>query len=240
MMRLNLFIAKSGVTSRRKADLLIKEGRVKVNSKIILSPGLKITQKDSVFLDKKELKIKQNLYFIFNKPKGVTSTTFDRFAKSKVIDFLPKDLFKKDKRIYPVGRLDKDSCGLLILTNDGNLCYEITHPKFSIEKEYFVKVRGQFNDKLCQKANKGINDKGDKLAVDQIKIIKKDNLMTVCKVITHEGKKRHIRRIFESLGFFVLELKRVRIGRLNLGDIKPGKYKILSQEQIYSILFNKK
>jgi len=240
MMRLNVFIAKSGITSRRKADLLIKEGRIKVNNKVTLNPGLRITQSDTVILDKNELKIKPSLYFVFNKPKGVITTTFDRFAESKVIDFLPKDLLRKDERIYPVGRLDKDSCGLLILTNDGSLCYEITHPKFSIEKEYFVKVRGQFNDRLCQKAKKGINDKEDKLAVDQIKIIKKDNLMTACRVITHEGKKRHIRRIFEILGFPVIELKRVRIGRLNLGNIKPGEYKILSQEQIYSILFDKK
>jgi len=239
-MRLNVFIAKSGIASRRRADLLIKEGRIKVNNKVVLSPGLRVTPEDTVFLDKKELKTKQNIYFVFNKPKGVTTTTFDKFAKSKVIDFLPKDLLRKGERIYPVGRLDKDSSGLLILTNDGNLCYQATHPKFSIEKEYLLKVKGKLTSEACQKAKKGIVDEGDKLTVDRIKIVKKDSLMTTCSVVTHEGKKRHLRRIFKGLGFFVFELKRVRIGRLNLGNIEPGKYKTLSQEKIYSILFDKK
>ena len=135
-MRLNLFIAKTGVASRRGADLLIKSGKVIVNGKKTQEPYLQVDKCDNVKVNGKAVTINEYVYFIFNKPCGVITTLRDRFADKKVIDFFPKEF----KRIYPVGRLDKNSQGLIILTNDGDFCYRVTHPKFNLEKEIQAKI----------------------------------------------------------------------------------------------------
>ena len=163
-MRLNLFIAKSGYASRRKADCLIKGGKVKVNNQETLKPFLQVSNKDKVEVEGKVLRPKEHIYILFNKPKGVTTTLSDKFALKKVIDFFPR----KFKGIYPVGRLDKQSCGLLILTNDGDFCYRLTHPKFSIEKEYLVELKGQISSNDCQRAKKGLNLDGEHLKVSRL------------------------------------------------------------------------
>jgi len=222
-MRLNVFIAKSGYCSRRKAGVLIKEGKVRVKGKIIIEPFFDTSGLDKVEIGKTIISLKEHIYILFNKPKGVTTTLSDRFAKRKIIDFFPKEL----SGIYPVGRLDKDSSGLLILTNDGDLCYKLTHPKFRVEKEYLARLKGKFEAVDCQKAVKGLRDEGDYLKVDKIKVLKKEKDETLCAVIVCEGKKRHLRRLFKGLGFEVKSLVRVRIGKLVLGSLKPGRYKIL-------------
>ena len=145
-MRLNLFIARSGYTSRRKADALIKEGRVKVNRRPVKQPFFQVTAKDEVKVEDSLIAPQGGVYIIFNKPKGITVTLEDKFADKKIIDYLPRKFssncrsFKGGKRVYPAGRLDKNSQGLIVLTNDGKLCYRITHPKFAVEKEYFMKL----------------------------------------------------------------------------------------------------
>jgi 23S rRNA pseudouridine2605 synthase len=228
-MRLNLFIAKSGYTSRRKADRLIKEGKVKVNRRTIYEPFMKINKTDIVEINNQPLKPLGPIYIMFNKPKGVTTTRKDKFARYKVIDFLPQEY----KSVFPVGRLDKDSSGLLLLTNDGKLCYKLTHPKFCIEKEYEVVLDGVFKLCDCKKAKRGLYDGDDFLRLDAIKVIGDvKNHKTLCQVIVHEGKKRHLRRLFGKLGFRVEEIKRIRIGKLTLGDIAPGKYKIIDKATI--------
>lgn len=229
-MRLNLFIAKSGYASRRKADCLIKEGKVKVNNKEALKPFLQVSNTDKVEVEGKTLGLKEYIYILFNKPKGVITTLSDKFAHKKVIDFFPR----KFKGIYPVGRLDKQSCGLLIFTNDGDFCYRVTHPKFSIEKEYLVTLEGKLTPRDCQKTKKGLIVDGECLKVKNIKVLGISENTTLCKVVISEGKKRHLRRLFERLGFLVRELKRIRIGRLVLGSLKPGKYKVMEGRKIYS------
>jgi len=239
-MRLNLFIAKSGYASRRKADCLIKEGKVRVNAKEVLQPFLQVGNKDKVEVEHKLLRLKELTYILFNKPKGVTTTLSDKFALKKVIDFFPKEFFARSesasggKGIYPVGRLDKQSCGLLILTNDGDFCYRLTHPKFSIEKEYLVELRGRISPSDCQRAKNGLNLEGEHLKVKSIKILTSHGNETICKVIISEGKKRHLRRLFKALGFFVEELKRVRVGGLVLGNLETGEYRLIKGEKIYS------
>ncbi|NQT28686.1 MAG: rRNA pseudouridine synthase [Candidatus Omnitrophica bacterium] len=230
-MRLNLFIAKSGYISRRKADGLIKEGEVKVNNKKILKPFLQVSNKDKVEVGGKALRLKEHIYILFNKPKGVTTTLSDKFAFKKVIDFFPR----KFKGIYPVGRLDKQSSGLLILTNDGDFCYRLTHPKFSIEKEYSIELAGQISFGDCQRAKNGLNQDGEHLKVKSIRVLSSPENKTLCKVVISEGKKRHLRRLFKALGFPVRELKRVRIGRLVLGSLKTGEYRLIREEKIYSL-----
>lgn len=247
-MRLNLFISKAGVASRRKADILIKDGKVAVNAKVTREPFFSVEERDKVTVEEKLITLQKHIYVIFHKPCGVTTTLGDKFAPRKIIDFLPKEL----KGVYHVGRLDKNSCGLIILTNDGNLCYHLTHPKFEIEKEYLVKVTGKIMTEVdCDKAKQGIEDKGDFLKVKDIEILKQnksrpflqdiekelDKNESFAKVIICEGKKRHLRRLFRGLGFTVKHLERVRIGRLKLGNLKQGEYRLIEKEKIYS-LFN--
>ena len=229
-MRLNLFIAKSGYASRRKADSLIKEGKVKVNNEEAVKPFLQVDSKDKVEVEGKILRPKEHIYILFNKPKGVTTTLSDKFALKKVIDFFPK----KFRGVYPVGRLDRQSCGLLILTNDGDFCYRLTHPKFSIEKEYLVELKGQISSNDCQRARNGLNLDGEHLKVKSIRVLNNKENKTLSKVVISEGKKRHLRRLFKALGFPVKELKRVRVGRLVLGSLKTGKYRLIEGKKAYS------
>lgn len=239
-MRLNLFIAKSGYASRRKADCLIKEGKVRVNNEEALKPFLQVGNKDKVEVEGKTLRLKEHIYILFNKPKGVTTTLSDKFAFEKVIDFFPKKFFARSesafggKGIYPVGRLDRQSCGLLILTNDGDFCYRLTHPKFSIEKEYLVELKGQISPHDCQRAKNGLNLDGEHLKVKSIRVLSSRENRALCKVVISEGKKRHLRRLFTALGFPVGELKRVRVGGLVLGSLKTGKYRLMEGKKIYS------
>ena len=223
-MRLNRFIAKSGVCSRRKADLLIKTGKVSINGRKVIEPFFDVKLVDQVKLDNKTLKFQEFAYVLLNKPKGVTSTLSDRFAAIKVIDLLPD----KFKNLYPVGRLDKASCGLLLMTNDGDLCYKLTHPKYSVEKEYWVELDKVIGPGECRKAKRGVRDEADLLRVKDIKPLKG----LLYKVIVSEGKKRHLRRLFKALGFRVKGLTRVRMGRLKLGSLALGKYRVLTKQEL--------
>jgi len=229
-MRLNLFIARSGYASRRKADYLIEEGKVKVNDKEVFQSFLQVRNKDKVEVEGKALRPKEYIYILFNKPKGVTTTLSDKFALKKVIDFFPR----KFKGIYPVGRLDRQSCGLLILTNDGDFCYRLTHPKFCIEKEYLVELKGQISPGDCQRAKNGVTLEGEHLKVKSIRVLSSQENKALCRVVISEGKKRHLRRLFKALGFLVRELKRVRTGRLVLGSLKTGKYRLIEGKKMYS------
>jgi len=220
-MRLNVYIAKSGLASRRKADSLISGGEVTVNGRGVNKPFYQVKENDKVRVSGKRLELKKHIYLLFNKPKGVTTTLNDRFAEKTIADFIPKQF----QGIYPVGRLDKNSSGLLILTNDGDFCYQLTHPKFSVEKEYLVSLRGILTVSDRQKTKQGVRDEGELLRVKKIKVLRKDNENTLCKVIITEGKKRHLRRLFKQLGYSVGELQRVRMGSFSLGSLKPGQYK---------------
>ncbi|MFZ2385585.1 MAG: pseudouridine synthase [Candidatus Omnitrophota bacterium] len=227
-MRLSLFVAKSGYASRRKADILIEDGQVEVNGIVVREPYFQVDPGDIVKARGKKLTISEKIYLAFNKPEGVTTTLQDKFAEKKVMDFIPQ----KFNGVFPVGRLDKNSSGLLILTNDGDLCYRLTHPKFFVEKEYFIRVCGLMPDNVCLLAKKGIIDEGEHLKAKFVKIVKRDKQSTVCEVVVCEGKKRHIRRLFSGLGFPVMELRRIRIDRLLLGDLKSGEYRVISKEMI--------
>ena len=234
-MRLNVYIAKSGISSRRKADALIAGGSVSLNGVIVRQPFVCVGDSDDVAVNGLSLKQKDDIYLAFHKPAGVTSTKKDRFAKKTIVDYLPK----KFQCRFPVGRLDKDSSGLLILTNDGRACYGLTHPKFMVEKEYVLLLKGMLAPADCLKAKTGVIDDGDLLKAKEIKVIRKSLNSTLCRVVVCEGKKRHLRRLFQVLGFRVLELLRVRVGAVTLGKIKPGAYHIISKQLVYkNILFD--
>jgi len=224
-MRLNLYIAKAGIASRRRADELIKSGKVTLNNRKVDKPFIQVGSDDTVRISGKLLKPKEYTYLLFNKPKGVTTTLSDKFAAKTIADFIPKQY----KGVYPVGRLDKNSSGLLILTNDGDFCYRLTHPKFLIEKEYLVKLKGALTVSDRQKAKIGVKDERELLTVKKIKVLKKSQDNTLCKVIITEGKKRHLRRLFKQLGYPVIELKRLRVDKLTLGNLRPGKCRRLGE-----------
>jgi 23S rRNA pseudouridine2605 synthase len=235
-IRINKFLSQAGVASRRAVDKLIEEKRVKIkvgSSLVVAKVGDKVDpDKANVLVNNKPLIIKKDLiYYAVNKPVGYTSSARETYADKLVVDLVPSA-----PRVYPVGRLDKNSHGLIILTNDGDLANELTHPRFEHEKEYEIKIKST-NEKLKSKIfklKKGIKlqegtakfDKFDTLNIDE-----KRNISDI-KVVLHQGWKRQIRRMCEKVGLEVLDLKRTRIGKLKLEDLEEGKYIIFKKTDI--------
>ena len=228
-MKLNLFISRSGFCSRRDAADLVKNGKVTVNGNVVTEPWTEVTEADAIKIAGKKLNEEKKVYILFNKPKGVTTTSEDKFAEKVITDFVPKSF----GRVYPVGRLDKPSRGLIILTNDGELCHRFTHPKFEIEKEYLVTVDGEVDDSLEKRLKKGVEDEGEILKVRSADIRKRWSGRVQIRVVVCEGKKRHLRRLFERLGCKVFDLTRTRIGNITLGDLKEGRFKLVDKKFIY-------
>lgn len=228
-MRINKLIAQSGYCSRRKADELIKNSKVCVNGTILLDLSYQVNDGDIVEVEGKKIRKKEEkVYIAINKPVGYTSTVKDKFANKKVVD-----LIKSNTRVYPVGRLDKDSHGLLILTNDGDLTYELTHPKFEHKKVYEVLVKGKPTKNKIQELKNGIILDGYKLKKSNIEFISnvKDN--TKYMVTIYEGRNRQIRRMFDYINHPVLDLKRVQIGNYKMdGNLKSGEYVLLKRKDL--------
>lgn len=244
-VRLNKFISDSGICSRRHADKLILWGRVQVGKKVVRELGTKINpEKDKVFVDDERVRGKEeNVYYILNKPKGYITTAFDPFGRRKVTDLVPSKI-----RVYPVGRLDWDSSGLLILTNDGKLAHKLMHPKYEKEKEYQVRATNQeikktrnqkysvLNIKYLDLLKKGIRLKEGLARADKVKLISSDNGLLTFYIVLHQGWNRQIRRMCEKIGLEVLDLKRIRIGKLKLGDLREGKWRKMDEREIKKYL----
>ena len=228
-MRINKFIAQSGYCSRRKADELIKYSKVCVNGTILLDLSYQVNDGDIVEVEGKKIsKKEEKVYIAINKPVGYTSTVKDKFADKKVVD-----LIKSNTRVYPIGRLDKDSHGLLILTNDGDLTYELTHPKFEHKKVYEVLVKGKPTKNKILELKNGIILDGYKLKKSNIEFIAnvKDNIKYM--VTIYEGRNRQIRRMFDYINHPVLDLKRVQIGNYKMDDnLKSGEYVLLKSKDL--------
>ena len=233
-IRLNKFIASSGCCSRRKADELIKAGKVKVNGKIIKELGLKINpEKDKVEVEGKKIKPQEEkIYIKLYKPRGyLTQLGKDKFGRKTLTDLF-KEIGIKEK-VFPVGRLDYDSEGLLILTNDGDFANLIMHPKNKIQKTYLVEVKGRVNLEKFNKMKKGKHlEDGTYLKPDELKIIKKKRNSTILEITIHSGQKRIIRRYMKEFGHPVLRLTRTRIGNINLGDLKAFKWAKLDKKEV--------
>ncbi|MBN1527011.1 MAG: rRNA pseudouridine synthase [Candidatus Omnitrophica bacterium] len=233
--RLNVCIARAGLCSRRKADLLIKDGKVEVNGKVVREPWRDVSGSDTISVGGKPLRSEKHVYMVLNKPKGVTSTVADKFAERTVVDLVPK----KSGRVYPAGRLDKDTSGLMVVTNDGELCYGLTHPKFEIEKEYVATVDGKLDRSALERMAKGVLDEGELLKAKSVRAERSYGARTEARVIISEGKKRHIRRMFKCIGHRVLELRRVRIGSLRLEGLKEGEHKEIDGDMAYRLLLGR-
>ncbi|NMC35640.1 rRNA pseudouridine synthase [Candidatus Beckwithbacteria bacterium] len=230
-IRLNKYLAGLGVASRRAIDQLIEQGKVLVNDKQAVV-GQKIDPKtDKVLVNGKPVDQQPELaYFLFHKPKGILSTTKDTHFRKTVLDMV-----KVPYRLFPVGRLDKDSEGLILLTNDGELAYKLTHPKFHVPKTYHVTVLGRVNSHVLQNLKSGVDLEDGKTKPAQVKILSQIPHHTVLEIVLYEGRKRQIRRMCSVLHLHILRLIRVKIGNLELGDIKPGKLKRLSQKEVYKL-----
>lgn len=227
-MRLNKYIAECGVCSRRKADALIAEGRVSVNGKKVVELGTEVKEKDSVFLDgKKILPVAHYEYIMLNKPKGCVTTFSDDKGRKTVYDYL-----NADRRLVPVGRLDYDSEGLLLFTDDGELTFRLTHPSSAIPKTYIVKIEGGISESDLAILRKGATYEGVKYSRCKVKLLGEENGMSRLEVVITEGKNREIRNMFAAVEKNVVFLKRTAIGELRLGGLGRGAKRELNEYEI--------
>ncbi|GAB5046676.1 pseudouridine synthase [Thermodesulfovibrio sp. TK110] len=229
MKRLQKILSDFGIASRRKAEELIKEGRVTVNGEIAHLGQKADPEKDYIKVDGKLLiKPEPKVYYAFYKPRKVITSLIDPQGRPTIKNFLKRIKF----RVYPVGRLDYDSEGLLILTNDGELAYRIMHPSSKIEKTYLVKVDGIIEPETIEKLRKGIKIEG-KLAVPvSVNFLRKLKANSWIKITLHEGRKRQIRKMLERVGHPVIRLIRISIDGVKLGELKPGEYRALTKKEV--------
>ncbi len=229
-MRLQKYIANAGITSRRKAEELILQGRVKVNGKIVKELGTKVNPDvDVVFVDEKQIKMQEKkVYILLNKPEGYVTSLRDSHNDKIVLD-LVKEI---KERVFPVGRLDKDTSGLLILTNDGDMAYKLTHPSHEVWKKYIALVKGHPSNNEIEKLKKGVNIDGRKTSEAYVKLIKKHSKTAVLEISIHEGRNRQVRKMCDYIGHPVIKLKRVAIGHIKLDGLEEGKWRYLNKEEI--------
>ncbi len=228
--RLQTILAHAGVASRRHAAALIEGGKVTVDGRCVTERGFRVDpDMHEIVVEGKRLPGEEKkCYFLFNKPAGVVSTAQDTHASSKVTDFF-KDI---DARLYPVGRLDKNTTGILIMTNDGRLTHRLAHPSYVIEKEYRVTAFPRLSDVDLKRLKRGIEIDGKLTARCSIKFIGEKNGAAVYTVKLHEGRNRQIKRMFETAEAKVLELERFRYAGLELGSLKPGAFRRLTKKEV--------
>jgi len=229
-IRLNKFLSQTGIASRREADRMIVEGRVRVNGRTIQVLGYKIDDaRDRVEVDGKRVKKDENLiYLMLNKPSGYLVTLKDPFRRPTIKDLLPN----LKKKVFPVGRLDYDSEGLILFTNDGELAYRLTHPRFKVKKTYLVRVTGSPDSTNLSRLERGILLEGRKTAPARISRLSDSPKRTLLRIEIHEGRKREVKRMCEAIGHRVLKLKRIGFAGLALGKLTNGNYRFLHQREI--------
>ena len=228
-MRINKYIAQAGVASRRKADELIENGNVKVNGAVLREPGYDVQEGDRVTVNGREISGAQKMeYVLINKPLGMVTTVEDDKDRLTVMDVV-KDI---DARLFPVGRLDYNTSGALIMTNDGELAYRLTHPKHEVYKTYRALVSGVLSNERAARLRRGVDIGGFVTSPAKVKIIRGTQHSTLVEIAIHEGKNRQVRKMFAAVGNPVQELERVAIGDIRLGRLKPGHYRKLTREEI--------
>jgi 23S rRNA pseudouridine2605 synthase len=228
MERIQKYIARCGVTSRRKAEELIKQGKVKVNGELIKDIILVDPERDIVEVNGKIIKPEEKkVYIMLNKPIGYVTTVKDEKGRRTVLD-----LIDVKERIYPVGRLDYDTSGLLILTNDGDFAYKLMHPSKEVDKVYIAEVEGIPTEKELEMFRNGLKIEDYITSKAKIEILKIIDKNAIVRIVIHEGKNRQVRKMCEKIGHKVLKLKRVQIGKIKLGSLEVGKWRYLKKEEI--------
>ena len=231
--RLQKVLARAGIASRRKAEELIREGMVRVDGKVVTEMG-QLVDPDTQTIECRGMPVscrEKKIYILLNKPAGFLSTVHDPQGRPIVTELLKN----VKERVYPVGRLDLDTEGALLLTNDGELAQKILHPSHEINKTYVAKVKGRPAKKKLALLSRGIDLEGRKTWPADIKVLHTEQHATTIKIIIHEGRKRQVRKMFEAVGHPVLQLKRIAYGQLDLGELKPGEYRFLRPGDIKMI-----
>jgi 23S rRNA pseudouridine2605 synthase len=237
MERLQKVIASSGYCSRRKAEELILAGKVVVNGEKVVELGTKVNYDDDIVIEGNAISLKEDkVYYLLNKPRGIISSSNDEKKRKTVVDII-----NTNKRIYPVGRLDYDTTGALLLTNDGELTNLLIHPKSNVEKDYIAKIKGIPTKEDIIKLSKGVVIDGRKTAPAKAKIrkIDKKSNTSIVEIVIHEGRNHQVKKMFGALGFDVIKLKRERFAFLDVNDLKSGDYRELSIKEVkclYSIV----
>lgn len=233
-IRLNKYIAQSGVCSRREADTLIEDGKIRVNDKVITEMGYQVQPGDKVYYDNKLLSREKLVYVLLNKPKDFITTTDDPQERKTVMNLVATAC---EERIYPVGRLDRNTTGVLLLTNDGELSKKLTHPSHEISKVYQVELDMPLSNKHFENIQEGIELEDGLIKIDDIAVL--DNTGRNLGIEIHSGKNRIVRRIFESLGYQVTRLDRVMFAGLTKKDLPRGKWRYLSEKEVIRLKYLK-
>ena len=226
--RLNKYIASSGLCSRRKADELIEQGVVSVNGKKVTELGFLVGEKDKVFVNQKLIRPVRHEYYKFYKPAGYITTCDDEKGRKTIYDLLPENMYN----LKPVGRLDKDSTGLLLLTNDGDLINELTHPSIKVPKVYIVSVDARMHQHEFEQMAKGIEIEPGKIAYADVTLLEADNKHTMMQIILYQGMNRQIRKMIEYFGYEVKSLKRIQHATIQIDGLRRGEFKPIKPQQI--------
>lgn len=233
-IRLQKFLAEAGIASRRRSEALINEGKVTINGNLARI-GAKVNPvRDIVLVEGKKVELKsKKVYILLNKPVGYVTTVKDQFNRQTVMD-----LINTEERVVPVGRLDMYTSGALILSNDGDFIYRVTHPKHEIEKTYIAKVNGEVSDSDIQKLRDGveIEDYTTKPAKVRILSYNKQKNLTEIEITIHEGKNRQVRKMIEAIGRKTIELERTKIGNISIQDLKVGKWRLLKNDEVDKLI----
>ena len=231
-VRLHRYIAQCGVCSRRKAEELIAEGRVAVNGALVTQQGTKVTEGDKVEVDGKRIRQQEFVYLVMYKPKGVLTAMSDDRGRRTVADILPR----LDAVVKPVGRLDMDTDGLLLFTNDGEMAKRLTHPSHGFEKEYEALVKGQPDERALERLRTGVRIERRKTSPARVEVISSAKNATKLRIVLKEGWKRQVRLMCEAVDCPVIELRRVRFGPLRLKGMQPGECRLLSKQQAAALM----
>ncbi len=233
MVRLHKFLADAGVASRRAAEQFILDGRVIVNGEKILTLGTRVDpDHDRVVLDGKPVRVKRKLYLALNKPRGLVCSRKDEHDRPTIYELLPKEW----GHVHSVGRLDFNSEGLIFLTNDGQFSLHLTHPRYGVRKIYIVTVAGRVDGPMLSQFTRGIFHMGERLKAEKARLISGGSSQSVVELELAEGKNREVRRLFESQNLSVKRLVRIQVGKIKLAELKPGKWRTLTEPEIKSLL----
>lgn len=233
MVRLQKFLADAGVASRRAGEQFILDGRVAVNGEIIRLLGTKVDPlHDEVTVDGKAIRTKRKLYLALHKPRGCVCSHKDELGRPTIYELLPKEW----QIVSSVGRLDFNSEGLIFLTNDGQFALRLTHPRYGVRKKYAATVEGRVEQELLEKFTRGVFHDGDRLRAERATLVSASKSQSVVELELSEGKNREVRRLFESQGLTVKRLQRTQIGKIKLGELKPGRWRALTDIEIKTLL----
>jgi pseudouridine synthase len=231
--RLQKFLAEAGVASRRAAEQFILDGRASVNGKIVRQLGTKVDPvHDKVTVDGKPVRVRRKLYVALHKPVCCVCSHADELGRPTIYDLLPKEW----QMIHSVGRLDFNSEGLIFLTNDGQFALRLTHPRFGVRKKYVATVGGEVGGEMLKRFTQGIFDGGEKLKALSARLVSGSRERSVVELELGEGRNREVRRLFESQGLVVKRLQRTQIGKIKLGELKPGRWRTLTETEIKTLL----